>query len=158
MTTEERLERVEKELVKAKRRSRVVLVAAVMAVAVVFLLGAGNGTVQNVIRAGKFELVDASGTVRAALGSDSAGRSALAFGNEKNPRIVLALDSAGGSALVLCDQNGKGRVLLALSGSGEPDLELYDQNDTSRVMLGLDTSGPMLYLCDQNGKIIWRAP
>ncbi len=41
MTTEERLEKLEKELARAKRRSRVMLVAAVMTVAAVFLLGAG---------------------------------------------------------------------------------------------------------------------
>ena len=68
MTTEERLEKLEKDLAgakhdlaKAKRRSRLLLVGAVAIVALVFLLGAGNDAVQNVVRAHEFDLVDFNG-------------------------------------------------------------------------------------------------
>lgn len=155
MTTEERVAKLEKELARAKRRTRVMLVAAVMTAAGMFLLGAGGEGVQQVVRAERFELVDANGTVRAALGSDSAGRPGLwQYDQNGTTRALLCLGDSGQPGLRLYDQNGTTRASLRLGDSGQPGLGLLDQNESIRVALVLNEFGqPMLELWDLNGKV-----
>lgn len=184
MNTEERLEKLEKELARAKRRSRVMLVAVVMTVIGVFLLGAGGESVPKRIRAQEFDVVDASGGVRAALlvSENGAGPSLKLYDQNGEPCVVLGMGDSG-PALGLCDRTGTTRIALAMLADGEPTLSLYDQNDTaravlaifaksgqpmlgladqngkSRIGLGMTKSGqPMLGLYDQDGKVIWRTP
>jgi hypothetical protein len=160
MTTEERLEKLEKELAGAKRRSRVMLIAAAMAVAVVFLLGAGGEAVPKVIQAEKFELVDSTGRGRAALEMTQAGEPGLVLGDEKGKiRTGLIMGEAGRPSLGLFDDNGIPRIILHLDDSGEPTLSLSDENGKVRAGMCLGESGePGLGLYDQEGKTIWSKP
>jgi hypothetical protein len=104
MTTEERLEKLEKELAGAKT-----------------------------IRAERFEVVDSAGNVRAVLsvGLTPAKLGQLGlelFGQDgKTCRAVLGTKD-GSPLLVLCDQNGKTRAGLSVAADGTPRLELLDQN------------------------------
>lgn len=130
MTTEERLVKLEKELAGAKRRSRVMLVAAVLSVAAVFLLGAGNDAAQRVVRAGKFELVDSTGKTRA----------------------VLAVSPSGQAHLVLKDENGLDRVGMSASASGPSGVHVYGEAGHLRARLSVDEADQSgLYLSDPNG-------
>jgi hypothetical protein len=143
MTTEERVEKLEKELTRAKRRSRVMLVAVAMTVAGMFLLCAGNSTVQKVVRAEKFELVDPAGKIRATLGMlDSERVTTSRPGHDQDGKPYAAQVRTYYSAspkLSLCDSNGLPRVSLCVSrGDGEsPELTLDDPHGEARVVLCL---------------------
>lgn len=176
MTTEERLGKLEQELARAKRRSRVTLVAAVMTMAGMVLLGAGNDAVQKVVRAEKFELVGSTGDIRARLGVDKKmGTALMLYDQNGNARAVLsATDPAAGlvlwdqdgvircalnllektgASLTLSDQNGISRTSLTVDERGNPSLGMIDQVGNPRALLSTTEGGsPSLSLTDQNGK------
>ena len=158
MTTEERLEKVEKELGKAKRQSRVMLVAVVMAAVGICLLGAGDNAIQKVIRAEAFVLVDSGGRPRATLSATDGEPGLWLCAQNGVPRVALSLDTAGRAGLWLYDASGEVRVALSLNTSGQPVLGLADQSGQSRVALGVPDSGPELDLYNQDGKVIWSKP
>ena len=180
MTTEERLENVERELVeakaqatRAKRRNRWLLAAVTLAAGVFALVwivaGAANraqaqgGGVSPVIRAGRFELVDGNGRTCAVL-STFGGGARLALGEN---RAVLAVGKGGGG-LVLCDEKGLPRAALDVEKDG-PALRLLDANLNTRASLGvMVTRTPdgktithpesSLILSGPDGKVKWQAP
>lgn len=158
MTTEERLEKLEKELTGAKRNSRLLLTAVVAIVAVVFLLGASGDAAQEVVRAKEFQLVDANGQVRARLAFAATEYPDLVL-QDQNGKICVSLMLAqnGSSGLSLHGPNGTCAELSV--DEGGPSLRLYDQNDAVRAGLLLDESGlPHLAMNDQKGNTIWQAP
>lgn len=144
MTTEERLDKLEKELARAKRRNRRLLVLAGLAAGAFALVriaaaaankveAQGDG-VATVIRANAFVLVDENGKTRAAV----------------------ALSKTG-SGFLLYDENGKTRAVLAVDKDG-PGLALADEDGKSRATLAVVKDGPGLVLYDKNGKAEWQAP
>lgn len=146
MTTEERLEKLECELARAKRGNRRMFLAGTGLLLGLFALlmaswsmtGVAQGQEEQpdkkVIRANVFILEDQNGKLCA----------------------VLAVDKAG-PALVLYDQNGKPRVGLT-AFKGGPALILRDENGKPRAGLTVPKIGPSLILYDKNGKPIWSAP
>jgi hypothetical protein len=116
MTTEERLEALERGLSAAKRRNKYLLIGLV-----VFALGFGftitTGAVQaqpdeNIIRAEMFELVDSQGNTRARLGVDDSGSALLALSDKNGePRVVLSVTDIG-PGLGMFDDLGPGLELL----------------------------------------------
>jgi hypothetical protein len=161
MTTEERLVNLEKELAGAKCRSRVMLMGAVAAVALVFLLCAGGDATQKVVRAERFELVNANGNVCAAWGmSMTGGGPRLVLCDQYyRPRAQLTVEGDGNAMLVLSNQDGKNRAGLGVLTDGSVVLALSDQNGKTRAGLAADTSGhPGLVLYDQNDRVFWRTP
>jgi hypothetical protein len=132
MTTEERLEKLEMELARAKRRNRLLLATVVITAAVA--MTAGIDRRENIVSANGFALVDESGKVRAVLGVDKDG-----------PKLVLS------------DENDTARVTLGVNKDG-PVLGLSDKNGKSRAALGVGERGPALALADENGKTLWKAP
>jgi len=139
MSTEERLEIVERKLYSARRWNRVLLVAAVVIVGGLLLSwirprpALARDAAGKVIRANKFVLEDRSGRTRA--------------------KLTLA---KGVPALVLLDENGKPRAGLAVLKDG-PGVVLYDKNTTVRALMGLAEDGPGIRLIDENGKTLWKA-
>ena len=144
MTIEERLEKLEIELARAKHRNHilmaVVLLAFVLlAAAMTAVIGrlttpAGIASRENIVKANKFILVDENGKEHASLAMDALG-----------PRLRLF------------DENGKPRTSLAVDVNG-PMLGLFDVNGKNRAGLGVDKDGPMLGLLDEDSKVIWFAP
>ncbi len=139
MTTEERLENLERELGAAKRRFRwllIVIVLAVCALALAWTFRGTAGTVQapwagtapNVIRANQFVVVDENGKAQATLRAGEVGPS-----------------------LTLSDENGEVRATLSVC-LGDPSLALLDANGNPRVILSLDNNGEGLALHDADGK------
>ena len=168
MTTEERLETLEKELAHAKCRSRrllgqyasvwtVVCLAAGAFALVWIVAGMVNraeaqwGGVPTVIRANAFLLEDKNGKVRARLA------------------VVSGFPLVGKDApsLILADENGEPRAWLSVDKDG-PALTLYDQNGKTRAVLGAGQevflggrtkySESSLRLFGADGKGIWQAP
>ena len=137
MTTEERLETLEKELALTKRRIRRLLqgVVCLFAAGCVFAvllstMGSAKAQGEKVIRANKFIVEDQNG----------------------KPRVILAVNRDRPS-LTMADQNGKTRTNLSVETNG-PSLEMYDQNEKVRAYLNVDKDGgPGLTLLDQKGTI-----
>ena len=153
LTTEERLEKLEKELAGAKRRSRVMLVVAVMTVAGILLLGAGGDAIPKSISSQEFVLVDSAGNNRASLHSTPTGALLGLKDAEGKTRFGLSVGDSG-ALLGLMDTNGKTRAMLRLDESGQPVLELSDQ-DKVRVVLGVNEH-PSLWLFDNDERAIWH--
>jgi hypothetical protein len=128
MTTDERMENLEKGLASARRFNRWLLAAVGLALAVWILAGifgpttAGAqtaGAAVNEVRAKRFVLVDDAGKQRALLdvGGDSIlekafnAASLCLYDAEGKPRAVLSASSVSGPDLSLRDESGKPRPL-----------------------------------------------
>ena len=90
------------------------------------------------LEAEEFLLRDSRGQVRASLGTT------------QNPRATV---------LQIHNENGKPRTRLIVSGDGTSSLEVLDSSDHIRVLLGVRDNGlPRIWLGNDAGKIIWKAP
>ena len=93
--------------------------------------------VSDVVRARSFEVVDASGEVRAKLG----------------------IHPDGSPTLRLCDTSGEIRAELCTRADGATWLSLLDANAQTRAALGTDADGsPGLWLHDASGNVLFSAP
>jgi len=159
MTTEERLEILERELARAKRRNywfMTVLGLAVGLFALNWYLRAAEGVAKEV-RANKFILVDAKGKYRAQLAVvDKVGPLLGLYGEDDKPRAMLSV-IMDGPALTLFDKNSKSGVGLDII-HGAPAVRLYDKDGKARAVLSVTELGPWLGLYDENEKVIWSAP
>ncbi len=151
MTTEERLETLERELARAKRRNRR-LPAAARLVAGAFAL------VCIVAAAGcnSFVLVDENGKPRIMLAVIKAGPVLSLIDENGEDRAILVVGKHG-PKLAMLDENGKPRAMLAVDEVG-PMLAMLDENGKHRASLVVDKDGPRLRLLDENGKLKWAAP
>jgi len=180
MTPEERIEKMERQLVQVRWFNRCLIACIVLSLGFVYISKRKNVVQSGVkeIRASRFIIED----------------------ENRKPRVVLAITSDG-PGLRLCDENGKERAVLAVTPNG-PELRQYDKNANERIHLGMtkdiailslndenqqlssilsaskngprlllsdengnirallwvDKSGPILSLKDENGKKIWSAP
>jgi len=125
MSTEERLEIVERKLSSVRRWAVVSLVVAVVIVIIGGLL--------------EFWLYESSPTYQA---------------RRQRPRRYSPVQSAAGKEIraykfVVEDKNGKTRASLAMCG-GEPMLSLFDENGKRRASLDLLEGDAHLEFCDEN--------
>ncbi len=137
----------------------VALCVVVTVAAVAYAAGKATGEVPEVIRAKRFELVDADGRVRAALGLGR-GQPVLAFADTGGKaRVLLALSDDGTPGLGLADGDGEVRAVLRVRGDGSPSLELREEHEQTRATLEVSGDGDaMLRLFDKDGEAIWSAP
>ena len=122
MTTEERLEKLEKELMRG-RRFNCWLLAGLGLVIVVWVVGwafrPGTATAQPAgaaareVRACRFILEDENGKTRAWLEVNKDGPILSLFDEKDKPRAILKVDKTG-PGLGLSDENGKPRVILSV--------------------------------------------
>jgi len=177
MITEERLEKVERELAATRRRSRWLMAALGLALGAFGLawifagpaptlqaqVGAGA---ERVVRANRFVLEDENGKVRALLGVTAEGPGLIL--HDENGKIRIVLDVAKDvPELLLLDENGEIRAGLAVA-KDVPGLALKDAAGKVRAWLAVskagpglalyDIGGPGLSLWDAAGKPIWSAP
>jgi hypothetical protein len=142
MTIEERLKRLENELVTAKRLNRRLIAGAgfVLGVLIMFLAvratpevaySQAAGDVTKVIRAQSFEVVDDQGKTYAMLN---------VFKNAP--------------WLTLYDEKGTYRAMLYVF-NGVPSLDLYDEKGKRRTSLFVTKEGAELNLYDNKGQVIW---
>ncbi len=187
MTTEERLEVLEKELARTKSRARWSLIgtALVIVAGIVFCITAyvhgkarPAGSAEREVRAGKFTLVNQDGTAQAVLHMtedgpllglyDAQGKVRIGFTvTEAGPMLRLQ-DSRGnvrvslaattaGQGLGVYDDQSIGRIGLTVTEAG-PTLGLLDAQGNARIGLTVQTEGPSLDFYDTQEKSIWRAP
>ena len=132
MTTEQRIEKLEKQLAATQRRNR--WIGASVGILLVFgclvMLPEKALTVESnrSIRANEFLLEDADGKIRATL-------------------AVFK----GGPALVMRDADGKHRIALDVLKDG-PGLIMFDEDGKNRAELNVLKDGPGLLMLDENGK------
>jgi hypothetical protein len=161
MTTEERLEKLERELKHANRHNqrllaRVILCLGIGITVLVFGLAAmtaraAGGAVKQV-RATEFILEDENGIGLASLTAIKGFPSLLM--RDKTNNIVISLSIAKeGPALVLNNKNAKSLVGLAVQ-NGEPwfGLSVGDDDRKGRVGLFFVNGKPTLTLIDMYGK------
>jgi hypothetical protein len=178
MTTEERLEKLERELACAHRRSRWLLAVLVLAVGGLCLartwtsttaLAQAQGAIATprAVRASEFILEDENGKTRASLnvGKDGPGLTLYSENGKGCAGLSVCTDTP---SLFLRDKNDRLRADLALSKNG-PTLNLFDENGKPRVALGaVQTESPdgtqikypesSLFLLGPDGKRLWSAP
>ncbi len=113
----------------------------------------GREEPKSVVRAERFELVDAAGHVRAALGTSKEGHIGLGiFDDDGNLRAALHLPPDGSARLSLGDGNGVERAMLGVEPDGSPVLHLGDETGKVRVLGHCDDGGSALTLFDAAGK------
>ena len=140
MTAQERLERLEVELGRARRWNRWLLLLVGLTVGACLVVGglAGRKTSaqadQSEVRTKCLMLQDDNGKTRAKL----------AMGKE-------------GPRLALYDENGKVRAGLG-AGKDGPVLALYDENGKGRASMTVLNQEPGLVLWGEKGEVLWQAP
>ena len=165
MTTEERLENMERELGRQKRCNRwllgaILLVAGGLIIPVLFGITAfrtraqATGTARE-IRARSFVLEDEYGKTRAWLSVIKDGPGLALYGENGKVRAVLNVIKDG-PGLRLLDESGNHRAGMSVL-KDSPKLTLVDKNGKSRVRMDVLKGDPKLVLFDENGDVIWSA-
>jgi len=81
---------------------------------------------------------------------DSRGFFLDSLGTTENPSATV---------LQIQSESGRPRTRLIVSGDGTSSLEVMDSSDRIRILLGVrDTGTPRIWLGNDAGKIVWRAP
>ena len=103
------------------------VVALLLAAAVGRVLPMAEAADGDVVRAQRFEVVDAAGKTRAVLGVLADGSPGLwMYDAAEKTRAVLAVKTDGLTVLALLDAAGKERAVLGVHPDGSPALSLRD--------------------------------
>ena len=171
-SSEKRIEKLETELNHAKeeiRLARKLMISGFAVVVVLVIIAAvlvyrGTNTanpkehvktadsfIPDVVRAGKFEVVDRNGTTRAML-SVSMNSSSLRMSDEYGKeRVILHVDNQAGPYLFMKDGNGMTRALLS-GDKNAPFFHLSDEKSNICVVLSADCIGSKMSLKGKNGE------
>ena len=140
-TTEERFDRLERELVRQRRRCRWLFGAAALAFAGWLVVALRPAPADAQAAASPKEV-----RAKAFVGNAFVLR-------DENGKLRAALTvSEGTPGLALYDANGKARVAIHAARK-EPALELYGANGEKRAILSAIKEGGGLVLHDENGKL-----
>jgi len=123
MTIEERLHQVELELTETKRRNRWILSAMALTMLVTLTVAATGAP--TVLRATRFQMVDASSNVRAELGMGKLGPALLFLDGKGKPNLTLTV--VDGEPFLMASADGKIASILSL-GKDYPKMKLADQD------------------------------
>jgi hypothetical protein len=157
MTSEERLEKLELELSRSRRRFRWLIIGAGLCLISAAVMYASRthsetGGASKEIRATSFVLEDASGKPRASLGMDEDGLELRLRYENGNIGAALCLHKEK-VVLSLADNGGKPRAVLGLT-KNVPLLCLYDEKEEPRATVALLPDGPHLVLRDEKGNAL----
>ncbi|MFA5107880.1 MAG: hypothetical protein WC497_06215 [Patescibacteria group bacterium] len=157
MTTEERLEKLERELTATQRRNRWTLGCGAVLILGCLTIAATPGD-NRIIRANSFILEDENGKTRASLsmGKDRGGPGLAMYDENGKTRAVLDV-SKNGPALNMQDENGNLRASMGVGKDG-PLMVIWDGNGKGRAAMVVIKDVPELHMMDKNGKPIWKAP
>lgn len=113
--------------------------------------------VPETVRAGRFELADKAGKVRAVLGLSKDGSPEFDLRDaEGRPRALLLLDREGLPILLFKDREVVTRARLELEAAGGAKLTFADKDQTPRVEV--EGTAPVIRLANPEGKVVWKAP
>ena len=104
----------------------VVVCLVVTVAAVAYAAGQAKTAAPEVVRAQKFEVVDAGGRVRGELGMVEGGPALILYDEKGGKRAYLWFSPATQPQLTFIDWKGLPRAWLLLSPDGRPDLALFD--------------------------------
>ena len=148
------MEKVEMELVRARRRNRLSLAVVLLAfVLLVIAMTAVIGRREDVVKAKKFVVIDKNGMKRVEL--DAEFTPDLCLYDENGSIRVCLGGSEDGGLLNLFDKNGRHSVQLFAGGPKGPALILLNENDKyfmPSVWLDGSKTGPVVQIFDKNGK------
>lgn len=151
MTTEERLEFLERELARAKRRGRVLVVAAVVLLAFfchVDVIGTAEAkdpaktAAPREIKASAFTVVDKNGVARASMGIENDVPVLSLRDGMGVPRISLQVKDAG-PGISLNDASGMSRASIIFT-SGVSMFDFSGEDGASLMKLSSSRDGSML--------------
>ena len=155
MTTDERLEKLERELARARTRFRWLVVGAglcFVSAAVIYARAPRTTEASKELRANNFVLEDANGKPRASLGMDEDGLELRLRYENGNIGAALCLHDEK-MVLSLADNSGKPRAVLGVT-KNVPLLCLYDEKEEPRATLAVLADGPHLALRDEKGNLL----
>lgn len=157
MTTEESLERLERELRRTKKRVHLLSAVFGLGLGAVIVLGTltvlARGFTFKEVCAKRFVLKGSGGEPGAKLTVDKFGPMLYLYDNNGQFRAVLGVNNDGDPGLRFLDEKGKTRLGIAVWKEG-PVLALFDgESNKSRVVLKFDDHGPVLQLGDEKGFI-----
>lgn len=157
MTTDERLEKLERELARSRRRFRWLIIGAGLCFVSAAVLYASwtrsdAAGVNKELRATSFILEDTNGKPRASLGMDEDGLELRLRYENGNIGAALCLHDEK-MVLSLADNSGKPRAVLGVT-KNIPLLCLYDEKEEPRATLAVLADGPHLVLRDEKGKAL----
>jgi hypothetical protein len=158
MNPEERVERLEQELVRTRSRNRW-LIAALLLVSAGAIAGLGRQPkVPEGVRAKSFGLVDRVGKVRASLEVNDENCTRFSLSDESMlPRFMMMV-GADKTHLAMPDKNGKTVMNMMVNDDGEPNLWMADKYGKTRLMMYLSEDKPRLVTQDENANVTWKAP
>ena len=148
MTTEQRLERLERENRWMRRGGAVCVVLLGFAVVAAVFQIVKKATDLPDLEVRSLHVMDGHGKIRVRLGTGSDGRPVLAlFDKDGNPRVGLATVADGSPSLRLFDRNKRTRAALGVS-------------ETVNKVTGATTTTAenALTFFDAKGNVIWQAP
>ncbi len=177
MTTDERLEAVERALAASMDRGRLLLIVTGLIMIIFSLVWvmvlrgvtraneaadeaaraqADGADVAAVLRARSFELIDPQGEIRAVLRVTQGGSVLGLRDANGRSRATLTADNAE-PALGLLTRTGKHRALLTAAEDGTR-LILGDERGYPHVAVVTTPGGSGISLYDENGVGLWSAP
>lgn len=173
MTTDQRVERLERQLGQLKVLATALGALLVVLVIYLGLLGLedrtgaaaqGRSEIQQEVRASSFVLEDAQGRERArlALGLGSVvdgrpdGAGLFLYHESGRPHVQLGI-KWDGSFLSLSDDSGNEGATLYVSRRGST-VALLGENFTRAAVEVMAGSGPQVVMESRDGNEIWRAP
>jgi hypothetical protein len=158
MAIEERLENMEKQLGRLKRRNRwllgaILFLAGGLIVLAVVKTTVPQGTVKE-LRAKRIALEDENGIVRVSLMGDSEMSGMWLFNDKGESRASLSVDKYG-PRLSLTGGKNMPSALLGANDSTS-GLSLWDEKEDTLVSMSVNKNGPGLSLTYKSGKAgVW---
>ena len=142
----------------AARWALVVLCASVASGAVVYAVAQAPN--ETVVRAQKFELLDADGTVKAVLGQVEDGNPAFVlYGSNGERRVALRVMGDDTARLHLFHRDGTPRAWMGLEWTGRPSFQLFGEDMRARTSVGIQSDGSgHMDVMDEKAQIEWSAP
>ena len=147
------------------QQNRIIMISVVISVVLAFFAGFLGGRLATspvgeqapaaLIRAQRFQLLDASGHVRGRFEVDPKGVARLMLnGQNGTPLVSLAAGPQGAANIQLSDAKGQDAVMLKTVPQGEQTVALF-HGGQARIALQAQTNGnPVINLYDQNKRLI----
>jgi hypothetical protein len=116
-----------------------------------------TGILPEVIRAQRFEVVDAEAVVRAVLGVSPDGSTELTVKDVTGKaRLKLGLQADGEAGLAVMAGPGEARIAMAMPGDGGASLIARDETGRLRVAVGIGPDGIAgVGVVDAQGNVVW---
>lgn len=154
MTSDERLERLERSVQLLNRRGRFLFACLLLTLTAWGTHSMHSGTVvaaqavTEEVRGKAILLEDNAGRVRASIRMMSNGPALALLSEDGRPQVLLAM-AADGPSLTMTTESGSRAVALHVLKEGSA-LFLDDERGTPRAVLAITSDGPSLHLFDTN--------